>query len=181
MCDNYKGSGCKWKKYILGNHIPVKKTILRICDDIDETNFWEAFYIDQALENGDYLWNVMKGGSGHDSDRRYTKEEIQERRKAYHTKWREANREQYQEQRRQYYQNNKERIEASKKQYREKHKEKFLEYHRNYYQTNKADLSNRKRQYYYEHKEHIAEHGKAYWRQYKLTHAEYLKAKAKKI
>lgn len=170
--DGYKGSGSMWKKHILNNHIPVKKTVIRICDDIDETNFWELFYIEQAIASGEYLWNVAKGGGGHESDRIYTEEEIRQHNRERNKKWCDANREYVTQKRKQYYEKNKEHITEIKSRYRQEHEEEFREYMRKYYQDNKEELSKQKRQYYEQHKEQINERKKEYGKEYRVTHAE---------
>ena len=77
-CDNYKGSGSDWKKYIIKTKIPVKKEILRLCDNLEESNHWEKYYIEQAKQNGEHLWNLLKGGGNHEPYIRFTKEELRE-------------------------------------------------------------------------------------------------------
>lgn len=176
-CDNYKGSGSQWKKYILSNHIPVKKTILRICEDIDETNYWEHYYVEQALQSGEYLWNVVKGGGGHECDRVYTEEELRMHNKERSRRWYEANKERHAEYGRQYRKRNKERCYATKKRYEEKRKDFCKEYIKEYHIKNKERIAEQRRQYYLQNKERFAEHRKEYGKQYRITHAEQLAEK----
>lgn len=178
-CDGYKGSGCKWKREILSKHIPVKKTILRVCDGIEETNFWERYYVEQAIQNGEFLWNVVRGGGGHDHERVYTDEEIKLHNKERCGRWYKANKEHHAEYGRQYRKNNWERFCATKKKYAEEHREYLREYHRQYYQNNKELFSEKSKQYYEEHKDKINAHTKEYWKQYSATHKEQLAEKAK--
>lgn len=114
--DGYKGSGSQWKKYILDNHIPVEKNILRMCDSVDDANYWEDYYIDYYKPTT-YLWNRYKGGGNHQYDRQYTDEEIAEHQRQWSKRYYEANKEKIAEHRKQY-----------KKQYYEANKEKIAEY-----------------------------------------------------
>ena len=100
--DGYKGSGRDWKKYILSKNIPVEKEILRMCDSIEDANYWEQYYIESAKAQGIFLWNRIKGGSNHEYDRIYTDEEIAEHRKQQKKQYREANKEQIAEHQKQY-------------------------------------------------------------------------------
>ena len=140
-CDGYRGSGIQWKKHILSNHIPVTKTILRLCDNIEEANYWEQFYIGQAIQSGEYLWNVSKGGGAHEWDRIYTEEEIKAHNKERFNRWYESNKEHHKEHGRQYREHNKERVDLVKKRYKEEHKDFYVEYHKQYYENNKEKLS----------------------------------------
>lgn len=106
--DGYKGSGSDWKKYILSQNIPVEKVILRMCENIEEANQWEQFYIKQAKEDGIYLWNRCKGGGSHEYHKIYTDQEIAEHKKQYLKEYIDANREKIAEQKKQYYEANKE-------------------------------------------------------------------------
>lgn len=179
-CDGYKGSGIKWKKNILSNHIPVKKTILRICEDIYETNYWERYYIEQALQSGEYLWNVMKGGNGHEGGKLYTEEEIRLHNKERFRRWYEANKERHAEYGRQYRERNRERWYAAKKRYEESRKEFFEQYQKEYYLKNKERLNEQGRQYYQRNKERFAEYRKEYSKRYQATHVDQLAAKRRK-
>lgn len=179
-CDGYKGSGCKWKKEILQNHIPVKKTILKLCNSLEEANYWEQYYITEAKEKGELLWNVAKGGGGHDPYRVYTKEEIQEHNKARFNKWYESNQEHIVNYRKCYYQRNKKRLYACNRKRIEKDKEANQEYHRKYYLNNKERFAERSKQYYEQNKEQMSKQHREYWEQYKITHAEQLREKSKR-
>ena len=172
-CDGYRGSGSKWVECILKNHIPVSKTILKVCDNIEESNYWERYYIEQAEQAGTFLWNIMRGGGNHERDRIYTDDEIKAHDKARFQRWYEANKERQTEYRRKYYEHNKERVNAHKKQYEEEHREHFVEYHRRYYRENKDAASVKRKQYWQENKERFREQRKEYQKQYKETHAEY--------
>lgn len=178
-CDGYKGSGCKWKREVLSQHIPVKKTILKVCEDIKETNYWEHFYIEQAIQNGEFLWNVVKGGGGHERGRVYTDEEIKAHQKERFQRWYDANQEHISEYRKRYFQDNKEAIMANHRKYAEKNRETAVEYHRNYYQKNKERLSALHKQYYEEHKDELLNQRKEYRKQYAKINAERLAEKAK--
>ena len=145
MKDGYKGSGSDWKKYILQKGIHTEKAILRLCDSIEEANYWEDYYIEKAREEGIYLWNRCKGGGGYEHDRIYTDEEIKQH-----------------------------KMECDK-QYYEEHKEALSEQHKQYYEEHKEALSEQHKQYYEEHKEEIAEYKKQYKNQYKEEIAEYNK------
>ena len=179
-CDGYKGSGCKWKREVLSQHIPVKKTILKVCEDIKETNYWEHFYIEQAIQNGEFLWNVVKGGGGHEQGRVYTDEEIKAHQKERFNRWYEANQEHIAEYRKKYFENNREAIMANHREYAEKNKESVVEYQRQYYQKNKEQLSARNKQYYEEHKDGLLTHMREYGKQYRESHAEQLIEKARR-
>lgn len=179
-CDGYKGSGSNWKKYILSNHIPVKKTILRICDDIEETNYWEAYYISQAIESGEFLWNIMKGGGGHESDRVYSIEELKAHDKERFKRWYENNQEHIIEYRRQYLKKNKDLLYAKKKKYADAHKEFYAEYYKQYYRDNNERLKESHKQYYEQNKDKINEHSREYWKSYKVSHADQIAQKNKR-
>lgn len=178
-CDGYKGSGCRWKREILSNHIPVTKTILRLCDDVKEANFWEEFYIDQAKQSGEYLWNVAKGGGGHDQGRAYTDEEIRQHSKERFRKWYEANQEHVAEYRKQYFEKNREAIMDSHREYNDKNKESVVEYRKQYYRNNKDRIDAKNKKYYELHKEESKERMREYNKQYSKTHAKQLAEKAK--
>lgn len=178
-CDGYKGSGCRWKREILSNHIPVTKTILRLCDDVREANFWEEFYIDQAKQSGEYLWNVAKGGGGYDHDKKYTEEELRLHNKERFNRWYESNQEHITEYRKQYFEKNKEAIMANHREYNGKNKEAVIEYYRQYYRKNKERLDEKNKQYYEEHKDHLKQKMREYGKQYSIINAEKLAAKAK--
>ena len=92
--DNYKGSGREWRKYILQKGVHVEKAILRMCNSVEEANYWEQYYIESALAQGIYLWNRCKGGGSHEYDRLYTDEEIAEHRKQYKKQYYEEHKEQ---------------------------------------------------------------------------------------
>lgn len=126
MKDGYKGSGRDWKKYILQQNIPIEKAILRMCDSLEEANYWEQYYIESALAQGIYLWNRIKGGSNHEYDRLYTDEEIKEH-KAEHKK--------------QYYQANREKMKQYSKQYREANREHIVEQRKRLCQYNGETLT----------------------------------------
>lgn len=179
-CDGYKGSGSKWKENILKNHIPVKKTILMLCDSLEDANFWEQHYIEEARKAGELLWNVAKGGGGHDPYRVYTEEEIKEHNKIRFYKWYESNKEHVANYRKQYYEKNKERMYACNRQRIENNREQEQEYHKQYYQSNKEKLAYRNKKYYEQNKEHMAEKHKEYWKQYRIIHAEQLRDKSKR-
>lgn len=178
--DGYKGSGCKWRKYILGNHIPVTKTVLLICDSIEEANYWEEYYINQAKEAGEYLWNVAKGGGGHEADHKLTMEELKAHNAERCRLWYEANKERHAEYGRQYRRNNKERCDAVKRKYAEEHREEYKEYHKQYYLDNKEKFSEKSKQNYQKNKECINEHNKEYFKQYAKNHAEQLREKGRR-
>lgn len=179
-CDGYKGSGCKWKREVLRNHIPVKKTILRLCDGIRETNFWEQYYVEQAIQSGEILWNVVKGGGGHEYGRAYTDEEIKAHEKQRFYRWYDANQEHVVNYRRKYYEDNKERLYSAKRENEKRHKEYYAEYHREYYKRNREHLAEKNKQYYEQHKDHLNELGREYGKQYRATHAEKLAEKGRK-
>lgn len=179
-CDGYKGSGSRWKRCILKNNIPVSKTILRLCDNVEESNYWEYYYIEQAGLLGIFLWNIAKGGGNHESDRTYTDEEIKAHNKERFQRWYESNKEHMQEYRRNYYEKNKEQLRAHKKQYKEEHKEYYKEYYRQYYLENKDKMSEKKKQYWQENKERFREQRKEYYKSYQKTHAEQIRQKNKK-
>ena len=178
-CDGYKGSGCRWKREILSNHIPVTKTILRLCDDVREANFWEVFYINQAKQSGEYLWNVAKGGGGHDHDKIYTEEELKLHNKVRCERWYEANKERHAEYGRQYWKNNKDRLCAAKRKHQEEHKEFYAEYHKQYYKDHIDELSEKHRQYYEQNKDDLNKKRREYGKRYRAVNAEKLAAKAK--
>jgi len=178
-CDGYKGSGCKWKKDILKNHIPVQKTILRLCDSLEEANYWEQHYIEEAKKDGVVLWNVAKGGGGHDPYRVYTKEEIQEHNKARFNRWYESNKEHIVNYRKCYYKKNKERLYAYNRKRIENDMEAEREYQKQYYLNNKERIAECCKQYYERNKENISEQHRKYWEQYRVTHAEQLRDKNK--
>lgn len=179
-CDGYKGSGCKWKREILNNHIPVKKTILKLCDSLEEANYWEQHYIAEAKNAGELLWNVAKGGGGHDPYKIYTAEEIKEHNKARFYKWYESNQEHIVNYRKQYRKKNKERLYANSRKRIENNKEETREYHRQYYLNNKERFTERNKQYYEQNKENKLEKQKEYWSKYKEAHAEQLREKSRK-
>lgn len=170
--DNYKGSGSEWKKQILKNNIPVKKTILKICDNIEDTNYWERYYIEQALQNGEYLWNIAKGGGGHESDKIYTEEELKQHNRERFIKWYNNNQDYVAEYRKKYYKENKEKIYKTNKEYLESHKEYYKEYRKKYYQNNKESISKQHKDYYEAHKDEMREKRKEYNKQYKIANAE---------
>lgn len=179
-CDGYKGSGCKWKRETLSKHIPVKKTILRVCDGIKETNFWERYYVEQAIQNGEFLWNVVRGGGGHEQGRAYTDEELKEHQKERFVRWYNENQEHIIEYRKQYFDKNREAIIANHKEYAEKNREFYLEHHKQYYRKNKGRLCQNSKRYHEEHKDKLNAHAKEYWKQYSATHKEQLTEKAKR-
>lgn len=179
-CDGYEGSGSKWKKEILRNHVPVKKTILKVCETIEEANYWERYYIEQATHSGEYLWNITKGGDRHDYDKIYTEEEKRETNRQRCKKWYDANKERNVENNRKWRSNNRERVREARRRNVEKRKDYWVEYHKQYYQRNKERLSARNKQYYEEHREHITEHMKEYGKQYAKTHAEYIAERGRK-
>ena len=148
--DGYKGSGKAWKKYILSQNIPVEKVILRMCENIEDANYWEKFYIKQAKEDGIYLWNRTKGGGSHEYNKIYTEEELKK-----HKKQRDK----------QYYEENKEHKAEYYKQYKESNKEHYKMLNKQWYEANKAQIAEQKKQYYEENKEHIAEYKKQYYNQ----------------
>ena len=86
-CDGYKGSGSVWRKQILQNHIPVEKHVIKICNNLEEANYWERFYIAQAREAGIHLWNIADGGGGHEHDRIYTADELQAHNRERYKRW----------------------------------------------------------------------------------------------
>ena len=112
--DGYKGSGHDWKKHILDNHIPVEKVILRMCDTLEDANYWEDYYIESAKVQGIYLWNMRKGGGSHDHIRLYTDEEIREHYKQRYKKYNKINKEHY-------------------KQWKKTNKKNIVEYNKHYY------------------------------------------------
>lgn len=179
-CDGYKGSGCRWKREILSKHIPVKKAILKICEDIKETNYWEQYYIEEALQDGVYLWNVVKGGGGHEHGKVYTEEELRMHNKERFDRWYQANKEYHAEYGRRYRKANKERVRAAKKRYEAERKEFYDEYYKQYYEKNKERLSEQRKQYYQQNKERFAEQRKEYGKQYRATHAEMLAEKSRR-
>lgn len=172
LYDGYKGSGSKWRETILKNHIPVKKTIIRLCDSIEETNYWEHYYIEQAKLLGECLWNVVKGGGGHEHDKIYTEEEIKAHNKERLKKWYESNREHYAEYKKKYYAENKDHLSLIKKKYREEHKELYEKYAKQYYKDNKDRLAGIHKRYYEQNKDRINELKRDYCKQYRITHAE---------
>ena len=176
-CDGYKGSGSKWKELILKNHIPVEKTILRICDDIYETNRWEEYYIEQAILSGEYLWNVNKGGGGHEGVKVYTDDEIKAHNKARFNKWYESHKEYYSKYRKQYLTENKDRIYEKKREYEKSHSEYYRQYRKEYYERNKVSLSKAHKQYYEQNKERLNETRKEYYRQYAIDNVKELSRK----
>lgn len=127
--DGYKGSGIAWKKYILSQNIPVEKVILRMCDNIEEANYWENYYIEKYKNKGIYLWNRCKGGGSHEYNKQYTNKELKKHRKEYYKRYREANKEHIVEQKKRYYEANKEHY----KQWREANKEHIVEYNKLYH------------------------------------------------
>lgn len=177
-CDGYKGSGCKWKEHILKNKIPVQKTILKMCDDIDESNYWEHYYIEEAKKLGMILWNVVKGGGNHESTRKYTDEEIKEHDKIRFQEWYENNQDHVKEYRKRYYVENKEWLYSQKTAYMEEHKEYYAEYHKKHYQEHKEEYSKRNKLNYEKNKEHNKARMKEYFKTYTETHAEQLRQKA---
>lgn len=178
-CDGYKGSGCRWKREILSNHIPVTKTILRLCDDVKEANFWEKFYIDQAKQSGEYLWNVVNGGGGYDHDKKYTEEELRLHNKARCECWYKSNKERHAEYGRQYWKNNKDRLSAAKRKHQEEYKEFYAEYQKQYYKDHIDELSEKHRQYYEHNKDDLKKKHREYGKCYRDVNAEKLATKAK--
>jgi excinuclease UvrABC ATPase subunit len=132
MKDGYKGSGTAWKKYILQQNIPVEKVILRMCDSVEDANYWEQYYIESALAQGIYLWNRIKGSGSHEYDRIYTDEELAEHQKQCNKQYRETNKEKVAEQHKRYREANREKRKQYQKQYRETNKEKVAEYMKQY-------------------------------------------------
>ena len=126
--DGYKGSGTAWKKYILSQNIPVEKVILRMCDSLEEANYWEQYYIESAKAQGIYLWNRCKGGGSHQYDKIYTEEELKEHRNECMKRYYEANKAQIAEHQKEYYEANREH----KKRYYEANKEHKAEYYKEY-------------------------------------------------
>lgn len=148
--DGYKGSGKAWKKYILSQNIPVEKVILRMCENIEDANYWEQYYIESAKAQGIYLWNRCKGGGSHQYDKIYTEEELKEHRNECMKRYYEANKAQIAEHQKEYYEANKEHYKMLNKQW---------------YEANKAQIAEQKKQYYEANKEHIAEYKKQYYNQ----------------
>ena len=130
--DGYRGSGSDWKKYILSQNIPVEKVILRMCENIEEANYWENYYIESAKAQGIYLWNRTKGGEAHKHDKIYTDEELKEHKKQYSKQYYYANREKRAEYSKQYYEVNREKRAEYNKQWRETNREKIAEYKKQY-------------------------------------------------
>ena len=153
LYDGYKGSGSKWRETILKNHIPVKKTIIRLCESIEESNYWENYYIEQAKLLGECLWNVIKGGGGHEYERIYTDNEIKNHKKKYM----EEHKEYFKEILRQYYKNNKERLSEKNKKYYEQNKDHISkvkkEYFKQYKITHAEHETERHKKYNDEHKD----------------------------
>lgn len=162
MKDGYKGSGVDWKKNILDKHIPTEKVILRLCNNIEEANYWEDYYIERAREEGIYLWNRYKGGGGHEYGRLYTDEEIKQHRKQYSKQYREANKEAILQHRRQYREANKEEILQHRRKYYEEHKEEILQHSKRYREVNKAEIQQYQKQYYEVNKAEKKEYKKQY-------------------
>ena len=156
--DGYKGSGSDWKKYILSQNIPVEKVILRMCENIEEANYWENYYIESAKEQGIYLWNKYKGGGAHECDKLYTEEELKEHKKRYEKRYREANREKRAESCKQWREANKEHC----KQYYEVNREKRAECYKQYYEVNREKRAEYNKQWYESNKEYKAENSKQY-------------------
>lgn len=178
--DGYKGSGSKWKEYILNNHIPVEKTVLKLCDSVEEANYWEQYYIAQFRELGECLWNVVKGGGSYDRQRIYTDEEIKLHNRERLQRWCKSNEEHFKEYKRQYYINNKEELSVKKKQYRENHKDSLTKYFQCYYEDNKSRIAEKNKVYWEKNRERFSEHKKEYYKQYKVTHAEHESQRHKK-
>lgn len=179
-CDGYKGSGTRWKKEILRNHVPVKKTVLKFCESVKEANYWEKYYIAQAKENGEYLWNVSAGGDGFDHEKPPTEEEQREKNKLRYSRWYAANKERNLENGRRWRSQNRERSREINRRSVEKRKDYWTDYHRQYYQDNKERLSANNKKYYEEHKEHLNECSREYFKKYRETHAEELAEKGRR-
>ena len=179
-CDNYKGSGSDWKKYILKNKIPVKKEILRLCNNLEESNYWEKYYIDQAKQNGEHLWNILEGGRNHDPWRKYTKEELREKNKIRCKEWYLENKERNCENGRRNRKLHKEQYAETRRAYEERNKDRIKAYHKNYYEQNKERHSLKAKEYYEKHKERILEKSREYNKIYAETHKEVLRDKARK-
>lgn len=138
--DGYKGSGKQWKKYILQRNVPTEKVILRMCDSLEDANYWEKFYIKQAKEDGIYLWNRCKGGGGYEHDKKYTIQELAEHKKEYMKEYRDTNKEKIAEYMKEYRDSNREKIAEQRrqymkeymKQYRDAQKEKIAKQHKQY-------------------------------------------------
>lgn len=179
-CDNYKGSGSDWKKYILKNEIPVKKEILRLCDNLEESNHWEKYYIEQAKQNGEHLWNLLKGGGNHEPYIRFTKEELREHNKAHCKKWYFENKERNLENGRRNRKLHKVQYAETRKAYEKKNKEYIAKTHAEYYEKHKERLNTLNKQRYYEHREEITEKMRIYGKGYRETNKEKLRIKSKK-
>ena len=145
--DGYKGSGSDWRKYVLYKNIPVEKVILRMCDNVEEANYWEQYYIENAKAQGIYLWNKYGGGGNHKYDRLYTDEEIAEHQRQYSKKRYQVNKVYYKKYYEQYNQSHKEEIKIQKKQYYEINKEHQRQYKKQYREANKEKILEQKKQY----------------------------------
>ena len=142
--DGYKGSGKAWKKYILQRNVPTEKVILRMCDSLEEANYWEKYYIESALAQGIYLWNRTIGGGNHEYNKIYTEEEIAEHKK------------------------------QCKKQYRETHRKKIAEYHKQWHKTNRKKIAEYNKQWHKTNKEQQRQYYKQYYNQLCLYNGETL-------
>lgn len=179
-CDGYMGSGSSWKKYILKNGIPVKKTIIRICDSVEESNYWERYYIKQAGESGEYLWNMMKGGGNHNSEKIYTEEEIREHNRERFRKWYAENKKRCTETAKRWREKNREWVRERNRRTVERRKDFYVEYQKQYYQKNKEKLKEQNKEYYLKNKDHLNELRKEYNKEYRVTHAKELSEKGRK-
>lgn len=179
-CDGYMGSGSKWKKYILKNNIPVKKAIIRICDSVEESNYWERHYIKQAGESGEYLWNMMKGVGNYDHEKPYTEEEIREHNKERFKKWYAENKKRCAETSKRWREKNRERVREINRRSVERRREFCVEYQKQYYQNNKEKLNGRNKEYYLKNKERLNELRREYYKEYYVTHAKEISEKGRK-
>lgn len=145
--DGYKGSGKAWKKYILQKNVPTEKVILRMCDNIEQANYWEKYYIKQAKEDGIYLWNRTIGGEAHEHNKQYTDQELKQHKKQYNQQY--------------------------GKQYRDAHRKKITEYHKQWHETNKEKIAEYHKQWHEANKEQQRQYREANKEQYKQYYKQY--------
>ena len=176
--DDYMGSGPLIKaaiaKYGIDN---FKKTILKTFPTSEEAFEHEAQIVTMVEVNDPMCYNVQPGGKG--GQKRFTDEELRERKLEYQKEYNQQNRErileyqkeynqrpivkeQQREYRKEYRQQNKELISERQRGYYQQNKERILEQQKEYYQQNKEQY----REYYQQNKERILERRKEYMREY---------------
>ena len=174
--NDYMGSGTLIKAAIEDLGVDnFKKTILATFPTSDEAFEYEAQVVTMKEVNDPMCYNLMPGGRG--GQKRFTDEELRERKREQGREWREQNPNYMSEYLREYQQ------QPERKEYRHEYnqrpevKERKKEYDRKWCEQNPNYMS----EYYQQNKESISEHQREYNQRPEVKarkHEYYLKRKA---